>query len=50
VIEEIFLHLDMGTRRTAPWPEDVAKGLDGRIAEHAELSWQPTLSGSMALR
>ena len=50
VIEEIFLHLDMGTRRTAPWPEDVAKGLDGRIAEHQALDWQPALSGSMALR
>jgi acyl-CoA thioester hydrolase len=50
VIEEIFLHLDMGTRRTAPWPEDVAAGLDARIAEHQALSWQPVLSGSMALR
>jgi acyl-CoA thioester hydrolase len=50
VVEEIFLHLDMGTRRTAPWPEDVAKGLDGRIAEHQALPWQPGLSGSMALR
>jgi len=50
VVEEIFLHLDMGTRRTAPWPDDVAAGLDGRIAEHQALSWQPTLSGSMALR
>ena len=50
VIEEIFLHLDMGTRRTAPWPEHVAAGLDGRIAEHEALPWAPVLSGSMALR
>jgi acyl-CoA thioester hydrolase len=50
VMEEIFLHLDMGTRRTAPWPAEVAAGLDRRIAEHRALPWQPRLSGSMALR
>jgi acyl-CoA thioesterase FadM len=50
VMEEIFLHIDMETRRTAPWPEDVAAALDQRIAEDAELPWEPDVSGSMGLR
>lgn len=50
VMEEIFLHIDMNTRRTAPWPEDVAAALDARVAEDADLPWQPDVSGSMALR
>lgn len=50
VMEEIFLHIDMATRHTASWPEDVAAALDRRIAEHAALPWEPDLSGSMALR
>ena len=50
VMEEIFLHIDMETRRTAPWPEDVAAALDKRIADDADLPWEPDVSGSMNLR
>ena len=50
VMEEILLHIDMATRRTAPWPEDVAAALDERIAEHARLPWEADVSGSLALR
>ena len=50
VMEEIFLHIDMESRRTAPWPDDVAAALDERIAADADLDWAPALSGSMALR
>ncbi len=50
VFEEIFLHVVLDGRRTEPWPEDVAKGLDARIAEHAALGWEPVTSGSLALR
>ena len=50
VMEEIFLHIDMETRHTAPWPKDAAEGLDRRIAEDAELPWEPDVSGSMSLR
>ena len=50
VMEEVFLHIDMGTRRTAPWPADVAQALDDRIAENAGLPWEPDVSGCMALR
>ena len=50
VMEEVFLHIDMETRRTAPWPEDVAAALDQRIAADAGLPWEPSVSGSMHLR
>jgi len=50
VMEEIFLHIDMETRRTAPWPDDVAASLDKQIAADAELPWEPDLSGSLHLR
>ena len=50
VMEEIFLHIDMETRRTAPWPEDVAAALDARVAEDAELPWEPDVSGCLRLR
>ena len=50
VMEEIFLHVDMTTRRTSPWPADVAAALDRRVAEEGALTWAPELSGSMSLR
>jgi acyl-CoA thioesterase FadM len=50
VMEEIFLHIDMETRRTAPWPDDVAAALDRRIAEDADLPWEPDVSGCLGLR
>jgi acyl-CoA thioester hydrolase len=50
VMEEIFLHIDMESRRTAPWPDDVAAALDERIADHAALPWEPDTSGCLALR
>ena len=50
VMEEIFLHIDMETRRTAPWPDDVAAGLDRRVAPDAELPWEADVSGSLSLR
>jgi acyl-CoA thioester hydrolase len=50
VMEEIFLHIDLSTRLTAPWPEDVAANLDRRVIEDAALPWAPDVSGSMALR
>ncbi len=50
VMEEVFLHIDMETRRTSPWPEDVAAALDEQIAEHSALPWEPDVSGSLSLR
>ena len=50
VMEEIFLHIDMASRKTAPWPDDVAAAIDKQIAAEADLAWAPALSGSMSLR
>lgn len=50
VMEEIFLHVDMDTRKTSPWPDDVAEAMDKRIAEHTALGWDAPVSGSMSLR
>ncbi len=50
VMEEIFLHVSMETRRTAPWPEDVASQIDARLSEHQSLDFESPTSGSMALR
>ncbi len=50
VMEEIFLHIDLESRRTAPWPDDVAAAIDAEVAAAAELPWKPALSGSMGLR
>ena len=50
VMEEIFLHIDMETRRTAPWPADVAEAMDQRVAEHADLPFAPDTSGCVSLR
>lgn len=48
--EEIFLHIDLSVRKTAPWPTEVAELMDARIAEHAQIPWEPMLSGTLALR
>jgi acyl-CoA thioester hydrolase len=50
VMEEIFLHIDMTTRRTAPWPQHVAANLDRRITEDAALTFAPQTSGCLSLR
>ncbi len=50
VMEEILLHIDLETRRTAPWPEDVAASLDQQIASQSGLPWEPDVSGSLSLR
>ncbi|RLV48078.1 thioesterase [Nocardioides mangrovicus] len=50
VMEEVFLHVDMESRRTAPWPDDVAAALDEQVAGDVDLPWPADLSGSMALR
>lgn len=50
VMEEIFLHIDLETRRTAPWPDDVAAALDAQIEAQSTLPWEPDVSGALALR
>lgn len=50
VLEEIFLHIDLASRLTAPWPTEIADALDERIAEHRALDVESPTSGCLALR
>ncbi|GAA4086872.1 thioesterase family protein [Nocardioides kongjuensis] len=50
VFEEIFLCVEIADRKTAPWPADIAAGLDKRVAEHADIEWEPVTSGCLKLR
>jgi hypothetical protein len=50
VMEEILLHIDLETRLTAPWPEDIAAALDQQIALQSGLPWEPDVSGALNLR
>ena len=50
VVEEVFLHIDLESRLTAPWPAEVAEALDARVAEHRELPFEADTSGALGLR
>lgn len=50
VFEEIFLCVEIADRKTAPWPDDIAAGLDKRVAEHEAFDWTPVTSGCLELR
>ena len=49
-MEEIFLRIDLDSRRTAPWPADIAEAMDARVAEHEALGFTAATSGSLSLR
>lgn len=50
VMEEIFLCIDMESRKTTPWSDEVSTRMQALADEHAQLDFEPHLSGSMALR
>lgn len=50
VFEEVFLCVRLDPRGTEPWPDEVASGLDARIAEHATYEWPAVTSGCLSLR
>lgn len=47
VFECVNSFADMRTRRTAPWPPDVAAKIDALIEEHSALDWEAPRSGGM---
>lgn len=47
VFECVNSFADMRTRRTAPWPPDVAAKIDALIEEHSALDWDAPTSGGM---
>jgi acyl-CoA thioester hydrolase len=50
VFEEIILCVRLDPRGSEPWPDDVAAGLDARIAEDTSLDWAADTSGCLSLR
>ena len=48
--EATLLHVDMASRRSVPYPDDIMTGLDDLIAEHGVLRWPAPISGAMGVR
>lgn len=49
-LELLEAHVDLTTRRAAPFPADLAGVIDGEVAEHSRLGWQLPLTGHMGVR
>jgi acyl-CoA thioester hydrolase len=50
LFECVHAHADLRTRRTAPFPAQVAAQIDAMITEHRALTWPAPVSGSMGLK
>ena len=37
--ESIHIHVDMSTRRSAPWPDDILANLEAAKKAHAHMPW-----------
>ncbi|TAK13131.1 MAG: thioesterase [Anaerolineae bacterium] len=47
--EFLGVHIDLSTRRSAPYPPQVAAGLDALLAKHRALGWDAPLSGAIGV-
>jgi len=47
VLEYVASGADLATRRSAPFPPEVSRRLDGIVAAHASLPWRPPTCGTM---
>jgi acyl-CoA thioester hydrolase len=47
--EVLVANADVGARKMAPFPEDIAANLDAAIAHFNELDWAPNVSGAIRL-
>ncbi|WP_311208399.1 thioesterase family protein [Aeromicrobium sp. WCS2018Hpa-31] len=50
VLELVIVHVDLGTRRPAPFPADVAASIDAGVAGTASLGFDLPLCGFMQVR
>jgi len=48
--EFLAAHIDMTSRRTAPFAPHIAASLDRMIADHSALDWNAPLSGAIQVR
>jgi acyl-CoA thioester hydrolase len=46
-MEGMGSHADLTTRRTSPYPPEIAEKIDVLVAEHDQLDWDAPLSGAM---
>lgn len=49
-LETVLVHVDLDSRRAAPFPEDVAADLDRRVSAYAWVDWPAPLCGAMGVR
>lgn len=49
-LEMLEGHVDLESRRTAPFAPDVAERIDAEVAAHRALAWQVPLSGPIGVR
>lgn len=49
-VQFVEAHVDLGTRRTSPFPEEMAARIDRVLAEHRALPWSVPLNQDMGLR
>jgi hypothetical protein len=47
VFESLGSFADLTTRRTAPFPDEIAQKIDAMLTLHQALDWQPPLSGAL---
>jgi hypothetical protein len=45
--EFLGAHIDMRTRRTAPFAQHIAENIDRLVAEHSALDWNAPLCGAL---
>jgi len=50
VFETMLLHVDLGTRKTTPFPPELRDALADIAGVHAQLSWPAPLCGAIAVR
>lgn len=47
VFESLGSFADLTTRRTAPFPDDIAQKIDALLAVHQTLDWQAPVCGAL---
>lgn len=44
-MELLFSHADLETRRTSPFPDEIARQIDVRLEKHRKIGWEAPLCG-----
>ena len=49
IMETVGAHVNLESRQSAPFPEDIAAAYDELLAAHSTLDWSPPLCGAMQI-